>query len=111
LGSEIDHLGLSGEIDEVGAAVEDHVAEEIVLVNLTSLGAGNSDPDGDLVFHQIVQVVVWAVSGGSFDREVPCLVGPQHAAVDKENVYGVPLFPGNLGELKTPRRLFVVVLP
>jgi len=42
---EVEDLGFGGKIDQMVRSVKQHVGEEPRLVNLTSLGAGDSDPD------------------------------------------------------------------
>ena len=50
-------------IDHVPASVKNHVRKKMSLVNLTSIGTGDSDTDGHFVFHQIWQVVIWTITG------------------------------------------------
>jgi xanthine/CO dehydrogenase XdhC/CoxF family maturation factor len=52
----------------MGAAIQDHVGKEFFLVNLTSIGAGSSDANGHLVFDQVGQVVIGAITGGCVRR-------------------------------------------
>jgi hypothetical protein len=81
---EIEDFGVRCQIDQMGAAVQHHVREKVGLVNLTSLGAGNSDPDGHLVIDKIGEIVVGAVPRGRFQIEIPVRIGPHDAAVDQE---------------------------
>jgi hypothetical protein len=107
---EIENLGFGRKIDQMRAAVQDHVGEELRLVNLTSFDAGNSDPDGHFIFDKIGQVVVGTVPGKGFYGHVARFVGPGDSAVDKKQVHIVRLRVSNLCKLKTPGRLLVVIL-
>jgi hypothetical protein len=109
LDSKIEDLGLGSHVDQVGATVQNHVGKEVLLVNLTSLGAGDSDTDGHLVLHQIRQVVIGAIAGWGLCVEVAALIGPEHPLVNKKDVDAVPLLVGNLGELETTRRRLNVI--
>lgn len=69
--SKIDHFGLCGQIDQMGATVKNHVGEKRCLVNLTGSGTGRSDPDGDLVFDQVGQIVIGTVACRSQSSQIP----------------------------------------
>ena len=60
---EIKDLCLSSQIDEMRAALQNHIGEKLCLVNLTILGTGDSDPNRDVVLHEIGQIIVRAISG------------------------------------------------
>jgi hypothetical protein len=81
---EIKHLRFGGQIDQMRPPVEDHVGEKIFLVNLTSIGARNSDTDGNLAFDQKGQIIIGAITGLRADGQIPTLVGPHHAIVNQE---------------------------
>jgi hypothetical protein len=70
----------------VGSTVKDHVWKKFFLVNLTSRGTWNSNADGDMIFNQVWQIIIWTITGGGLDGQVPMLVGPGNAAVDKEEI-------------------------
>ena len=93
----------------MGAAVKGHVGEEIGLVNLTSFCAGNSDPDKHILFHEIGEIIVGAVACGCFYIEIPFGVGPEHPVVNEEEIHPVFFLTGDLGQLKTPGRLLIVI--
>jgi hypothetical protein len=109
-GSEVKNLCIRGEIHEMRASVQKHVGKEFGLVNLTSLGAGNSDPDRDFMLYQVGQIILWTIAGYCFDRKIPGGIGPFHASVDKKNIYLVSFFAGDFRKLKTSGRLFIVIL-
>ncbi len=60
---EIKDLRFSSQIDKMRAAFQNHVGEKLCLVNLTILGTGDSDPDRDVILHEIGQIIVRAISG------------------------------------------------
>jgi hypothetical protein len=66
LKSKVEHLRFGRQIDQVRAAVQDHVGEESRLVYLTGVGARYSDADLHLVFHEVGQVIIWAVACAGF---------------------------------------------
>ncbi len=68
---KIKDLGLRRQINQMWSAVQDHIGKEFGLVHLTGLGTGDSDPDRDLVFHQIGQIIIRAIPGCGFDGHVP----------------------------------------
>jgi hypothetical protein len=107
---EVEDLGFDGKIDQVRRSVKQHIGKEFGLVDLTSLGARNSDSDGDLLFDQIRQIVVGTVPGSRLDAEIAGFVCPGHAVVNEENVDLMFLGVCDLGELKTSRRRLIVVL-
>jgi hypothetical protein len=92
------------------AAIQHHVGEEFGLVHLTGLSAGNSDPYGDLILHQIGQVVIGAIPRGCFDGQIPAGIGPFHAIVNKKKIHLMPFGMGDLAKLKTPGGLVDIVL-
>ena len=49
--SKIKNLGFGRQVDQMRSTVQDHIGKEFGLVHLTGLGTGDSDPDGDLLFH------------------------------------------------------------
>ena len=71
----------------MGSPIQDHIGKEFGLVHLTGLGTGDSDPDGDLVFHQIGQIIIGAVSGCRFDGHIPAGIGPFYPVVDKKDIH------------------------
>ena len=87
---EVEDFRFSGKIYEVRSPIEDHVVEKPSLVNLTSLGAGDSDPNRDFILHEIRKEVIGAVASDGFLVHVPCLVRPRHPSVDEEEVHRVP---------------------
>jgi hypothetical protein len=50
---EIKDLSLCSEINHGTACIHRHIGVKFFLVNLTSIGAGNSDPDGDFILDEI----------------------------------------------------------
>jgi len=93
----------------MGAAIHHHIGKELCLVNLTGLGARNSDPDGYLVLHQVRQIVVGAIAGPGLCIHVPARIRPHHSVINKENINRMSLGVGDLGELKTPGRTIDLV--
>jgi hypothetical protein len=66
---KIEHLGFRRHVDEVGASVQLHVGPEMGFIDISVFRAGGADAGFNLVFHQIGQVVVRAVTrGGGFPR-------------------------------------------
>jgi hypothetical protein len=100
---EIEHLGFSRQIDQVGSAIEGHVCKKVLLVNLTSRGAWNSNADGDMIFYQVRQIIIGAITGGGLDVQGPFGIGPVNAVVDKKHIRLVPFGMSNLGKLEAPR--------
>jgi hypothetical protein len=107
---KVEHFSLGGQVDQVGPAVQHHVGEESALVNLTRLGAGNSDTDGNIVLHQIPKVVIGTITGGCFDGKITARIRPHDAAVNEKQIYRVPFFMGDFGELKTAGCFFAFIL-
>jgi len=107
---KIEDLGFGGQINQMRTAVQDHIGKEFGLVHLTGLGAGDSDPDGDLLFHQIGQVVVGTVSGRCLYGHISRGIGPLDAVIDKEEMDLVPFGMGDLAELKASGGLLDLVL-
>jgi hypothetical protein len=93
----------------MGAAIQHHVGEEFGLVHLTGLGAGDSDPYGDFILHQIGQVVIGAIPRGCFDGQISTGIGPFHTIVNKKEIHLMPFGMGDLAQLKTPGSLFNLV--
>jgi hypothetical protein len=106
---KIKHLGICGKIDQVGAAIQDHVGGKICLVNLTGIGAWNSDSNGNLLFNEIGEVIVWTVPGCRFDTQISFLVRPQYAVIYKKQVHRMLFTVGDLCQLKTTGRRFVFI--
>ena len=75
----------------MGAPIPDHIGIEFGLVHLTGLGTGDSDPDRDLVFHQIGQIIIGAVSGCRFDGHIPAGIGSFYPIVDEKTSTRCPL--------------------
>jgi hypothetical protein len=82
-------------------AVQQHVGKKFGLVNLTGIGARRSDPNGNVVFQEVREIVIRTIPGNGLFLEIPCFVGPQCTILDKENIDPVPLFVCEFGELKT----------
>ena len=93
----------------MGAAVQRHVREKFSLVNLTGICAGNSDPDGHLVFNQIGQIIVRAVTGGCLFIQISVFIGPGDTPIDKKHIRLVSFGMGDFSELKTPGGRLIVV--
>ena len=68
---EVEDLGVRCQIDQMGAAVQHHVREKVGVVNLTSLGAGNSNANWNLIFHQVGEIIIGAVPGFCFNGHIP----------------------------------------
>jgi hypothetical protein len=51
--------------------IKKHVGEEFRLINLTSLGTGDSDPDRNFLFNKVSQIIVWTIPGDGLDVEIP----------------------------------------
>jgi hypothetical protein len=108
--SEIENLGFRGHIDQMGPTVQLHVGEEFGFVHTAIFRTGRAYADFDLVFHQVGQVVVGAVSGDGLDAEVPVFVSPRHAIVNEKHIHMMALGMGNLRELTAAGQGFVVIL-
>jgi hypothetical protein len=102
--SKIKNLGLRRQIDQMRSTVQDHIGKEFGLVHLTGLGTGDSDPDGDLVFHQIGQIIIRAISSCGFDGHVPSGISPFHPIIDEKQIDLVSFGMGDFTELKTSCR-------
>jgi hypothetical protein len=87
---KIKNFCFRGQIDQMGAPIEQHVREKFRLVDLTSFGAWDSNPDGHLVFNQVWQVIIRTVSGWGFHPQVPLGIGPVDAIVNEKNIRWVP---------------------
>jgi hypothetical protein len=94
----------------MGASIQHHVREEFGLVNLTGLGARNSDSDGHLVVDQIRQIIVGTVSGFGLNAEISLGISPMNAIVDEKQVRLMSFGMGNLGKLETSCGRLVVIL-
>ena len=86
------------------SAVQDHIGKEFGLVHLTGLGTGDSDPDGDLIFHQIGKIIIRTIPGYGFDGHVPAGIGPFYPIIDEKQIDLVTFGMGDLTELKTSCR-------
>jgi hypothetical protein len=106
---EIEYFRVRSQIDKVRSTVHCHVAEKVVLVNLTRFGTGNSDPDGDLAVHQVRKVIIRAVAGWCRCFEVPGGIGPQHPVINKKNIYGMPFLSRYFSKLKAAGCLLIVI--
>jgi hypothetical protein len=93
----------------MGTAIQSHVGEKFGLVNLTGVCAGNSDPDGDLVFNQIGQILVRAVTGGRLFIQISVFIGPGDTPIDKKHIRIVPFGMGDFSKLKTSGCCLIVV--
>ena len=71
VGLKVEHFGFGCQIDQMGTPVQNHVGEKFGLVNLTILGAGDSDPDGHGLFHQIGEIVTGGIPGNGLLVQVP----------------------------------------
>jgi hypothetical protein len=106
---KIKNLGFSGQGDQFSPGAQAHVGCKAGLVNLTSFGAGGSDPDGNIVLHEIGEVVLDAIPGAGLHAVISGLVRPSDAIVDQADIGFVSLGVGDFGKLETPGRLFIVV--
>ena len=88
--SEVEYLGLSSEVNEMGTTVQYHVGEEFILVNLTSFCTGNSDAYRDFIFDKVWQIIIGTITGSRFFREIPGGIGPCHSGIDEEHIHRVP---------------------
>jgi hypothetical protein len=64
--------------------IQHHIGEELGLVDLTSLGAGNSDSYRDFLLHQIRKIVVGTVTRRGLCIEISGLVRPRYSPVNKK---------------------------
>ena len=88
----------------MGSSIQNHIGKEFGLVYLTGLGTGDSDPDRDLVFYQIRQVIIRTIAGGGFWGHIPAGIGPFNPIVNEKEIHLMPFGMGDLTELKTPCR-------
>jgi hypothetical protein len=91
------------------APIQNHIGEKLGFVHLTGLGAGNSDPDRDLLFHQIGQVIIRAVAGGGFEGQVSAGIGPFYPVVNEKQINRMAFGMGNFTKLKTAGCLVYIV--
>jgi hypothetical protein len=68
---KIEHLRFCCQVYQMWPTIQKHVGEECRLINLTSLGTGDSDPDRDFLLHKVSQIIVWTIPGNGFDMEIP----------------------------------------
>jgi hypothetical protein len=87
---KIKHFCFRSQIDEMRATGQNHVGEKLGLVNLTSLCAGDSNPDRDFVFHKIGKIITGTVSGFGFFLKISCGIRPHDTIVDEKQIYLVP---------------------
>ena len=92
------------------SSIQDHIVEKFRLVNLTSVRAWNSDPYGDLLFDQIWQVIVRAITCDGLHGKITCFVRPGDATVNEEKIAIMSLCVGNLGKLEASGCSFVIIL-
>ena len=71
----------------MGGTIQQHVGKKVGLVNLTGIGTWRSDPDGNLIFQNIWKIVIRAIVGNRFFREITRLISPQGTIFNKEDVY------------------------
>jgi hypothetical protein len=107
---KIKHFRLGHQINQVGSTVEQHIGEKIGLVNLTGICTRRSDPDGDLVFHQVWKIIVRTIPGDGLFFEIPRVVCPQSTIFNEKNINIVPFFMGQFSELETPGCKIYIVL-
>jgi len=74
--SEIEDLGLCGQINEMRSAGQHHVSKESRFVNLTISGTGDSDADRDIAFDEIGKIIIGTVSRFCPLLAIPFLVCP-----------------------------------
>jgi len=73
---KVKNLSFCGQINKRAACIHRHVGVKFCLVNLTSLGAGNSDANGDFVFNQIGQKIIRAIAGSCLCGQIPRRIRP-----------------------------------
>ena len=71
LKSKIEHFRFCCQVDQMRPTIEKHIGEEFRLINLTSLGTGDSDSDRDFLLNKVSQIIVWTIPGNGLDMEVP----------------------------------------
>ncbi len=74
--SEIKNLGFRLHINQMGAAVQGHVAEKPGFIQFPVVGTGSADTGLDSVFHEIGQVVRRAIPGCGFSGQIPIFIRP-----------------------------------
>ena len=107
--SEIENFRFRCHVDQVGASIEGHIGVKEGLVKISVFSAGGADTYLYLVFDKIGQVVIGAVSGYRPDAAVFGFYGPVNSAVYEKEIDRVIFRVGDFGELKTSRRLFIVI--
>jgi hypothetical protein len=110
VGSKIKDFGLCRQIDQMRSPIQDHIGKEFGLVHLTGLGAGDSDPDRNLIFYQIRQIVIRAVLGWGFHRQVSAGIGPVYPIINQKQIDLMPFGMGNFTELETARCASDIIL-
>jgi hypothetical protein len=73
---KIKNLSFGSQINQRAARIHGHVRVKFGLVNLTSVGAGNSDANGDFVFNQIRQKIIRAIAGSCLFGQIPRRIRP-----------------------------------
>jgi hypothetical protein len=94
----------------VWTSIKHHVREELGLVNLTSVGTGNSDSDGDFILDQIRQIIIGTITCHGLYVKIPGPVRPGYPAVDKEYIDIVPFCMGDFSKLETPGSRLIFIL-
>ena len=84
--SKIKHFRFGSQIYQMGGTIKKHVRKEAFLVNLTRLGARNSNANGDLVLDQVGQIIIRAISGGRVNIQISSGISPIHAIVDEKQI-------------------------
>jgi hypothetical protein len=88
---KIKNLGFCSQINQRATGVHRHIVIKFGLVNLTSVGAGNSDTNGNFVFDQIGQKIIGTVSGRCVFGHIPGRIRPHDTVFNKKNVHLMPL--------------------
>ena len=70
----------------MGSTIKDHVRKEFILVDLTSLRTRNSDANWNLVFNQVWQIIIWAITGWCFNIQISSVIRPTNAIVNKKDI-------------------------
>ena len=68
---KIENFRFCCQVDQMRPTIEKHVGEEVRLINLTSLGTGDSDSDRDFLLNKVSQIIVWTIPGNGLDMEIP----------------------------------------
>lgn len=92
------------------ATIQNHVGKELRLVHLTSIGTGNSDPNGNFIFHKVWQVIIGAITRSGLHIEISGLVSPGYSAIDEEQIDLMSFGVGDFRKLKASGCRFSVVL-